>query len=503
MAAKPAKSGGKRRGRSAAQGRIAVIDIGSNSVRLVMFDGLARAPIPIFNEKVLCALGRDIARTDKLNPEGVVMALDAIARFAQLARACRVDRVDAVATAAMRDASDGEAFVAKVKKRAGIEVRVVSGKEEGRLSAQGVLSAFPGANGLMGDLGGGSLEVVALDRGKIGHQTTLPVGPLMLKGDNKAERREEIDEALATAPWLRGVLQGRDLYLVGGAWRTIARIHMAQARYPLRVIHGYTLPADTVVDLAGLVAQLSRTTLLGIEGVSARRIDTLPAAALVLRRLIKTGKPRTVVFSAHGLREGMVFDRLPPARRTIDPLLAAAEQLAVAEGRADGFGAAVDDWLAPVFAGIAPDRRRLHRTACLLSDIGWREHPDYRAEHACYHGLRAPFIGIDHAGRGFVALALFARYAGLIESDATLVARRLLGPDEETHALAVGLGLRLAHTLSGGTTELLRRTWIHRESGTLVLTLGVSVASLKAEIVERRLTALARALDLKSRIETL
>lgn len=459
-----------KRSRNGGSGRVAVIDVGSNSVRLVLFEGLMRAPVPVYNEKVLCALGRNQGETGRLHKDGIAMAQAAIARFARLAEAMGVDRLDAVATAAVRDADDGPAFVAEIERRSGLKLKIVSGKEEGQLSAEGVLSAFPGADGLACDLGGGSLEVVALNKGTIGDQVTLPLGPLRLAvHEGRAKTKAAIEAALDQAPWIRGAGEKRDFHAVGGAWRTLARVHMAQNRYPLHVIQAYAMSASEALDITDLVAHMSRGSLERIEGVSTRRLESLPTAALVLRRLIKRAKPARLLFSAYGLREGLIYRALPASVRELDPLVAAADQLIAAEGREPGLGAAVSEWIAPCFAGDSPERHRLRHVAALLSDIGWREHPDYRADHAFYRTLRLPVVGVDHPGRVYLAIGAYVRYKGDLEGDAPNFVRKLLGNDDTRHAIAVGQALRLAHTFSAGTTTILNTARLQRDDETLGL----------------------------------
>ena len=159
---------------------VAVIDIGSNSLRLVVYDAPRRAAHTLLNEKVMCGLGRGLERTGRLNPEGVVQAKANLQRFVALARAAGAARIDVLATAAVRDAEDGADFVNDVEKRLSIRVRVLPGAEEGRLSALGVLAGIPDAAGVVGDLGGGSIELAAIGNGRVGSVATLPIGPLRL-----------------------------------------------------------------------------------------------------------------------------------------------------------------------------------------------------------------------------------------------------------------------------------------------------------------------------------
>lgn len=488
-------------GRSA--GPVGVIDIGSNSIRLVVYAGDARAPYPIFNEKVLCGLGRGLERSNRLNSEGVELALANLTRFSSLATAMGVRHLRIVGTAAVRDADDGRQFVAEVRHRTGLKIEVLDGEEEARLSALGAISGTPGADGLMGDLGGGSLELVALKRGALGRHVTLPYGPLRLREitDRRQLLLDVIDHRLEKIDWLDKA-KGRDFYAVGGSWRGIARLHMAHVNYPLRVIHHYALSRAKAEDFLDLIAGLSRESLERIGRVPRRRLEVLPIAALVLHRVLVRAKPARLVFSALGLREGCLYDRLTPVQRRRDPLLAACEQVAGTSSRYAVDGHALDSWIAPLFRKAAsPEMDRLRLAACLLADIAWNEHPDYRAEIAFLRVLRMPLVGIDHPGRAFVALAVYTRYAGTAEGEVTGPAWMLLGEERLREAYRLGLALRLGFTLSGGTPDVLRRVRLARGDGAVRLHIQRRLASMVGEAVERRFQALAEALDRKSKIK--
>ncbi|MDR3517862.1 MAG: Ppx/GppA family phosphatase [Azospirillaceae bacterium] len=492
------------RSHSATPERVAVIDIGSNSIRLVVFDALGRSPMPLFNEKILCGLGRTVERTGRLNPEGVTTALENLSRFALLARAMQVARIEVLATAAVRDASDGADFVALVARQTGLSVRVIQGEEEARLSALGVLSGSPDALGLMGDLGGGSLELVNLTRGAIGEQVTLPLGPLRLMDmgvPRPAGLVKAVDDHLASLPWLGG-MTGRTFYPVGGNWRAIARLHMEHFKHPLHIIHSYTVNVDdATMQFMGGLAGLNRLPKAAVPLLAARRRgDTLPFAALVMERLLRMVRPSRIVFTAYGLREGLLFDLLTPSEQAQDPLLAYCAGVAVRLGRF-GQGEIIAGWTAPLFVGEDQAALRLRQAACLLSDLGWAEHPDYRAEHVFLRVLRMPFVGLDHSERAFLALVGYARYEGRIDAldplqDRTLAdARALMSESQLRRALVLGLALRLAHSLTGGVATLLQRTQLRLEDERLVLTLAGDAGVLAGDVVERRLSVLARLLN--------
>jgi len=480
--------------------RQAVIDIGSNSVRLVVFEGLIRAPLPVFNERVLCGIGRDLAVTGALYEGGVDLALSSIERFVMISREIRAGEPDAVATAAVREARNGLQFVERVRERCGLEVRVLSGVDEARLSALGAMSAIPGADGVMGDLGGGSLELVVLNSGEIGESVTLPLGALRLMGMTPEEQIAAIDQAMESVPWLKN-LKNKTFYAVGGAWRSLARIHMAQRDYPLRIVHQYQLTRSDANTLAGVISGLSLDSMARIEGVNKRRLESLPGAATVLSRLLKRIRPGQVMFLAGGLREGMLHERLSEHVRREDPLISQCREFAVRASRFGDTGDELGNWMAPIFDGESRVHNRLRSAACLISDVAWRAHPSYRALQAFEEVLHAPFVGIDHAGRAFVALAVHARYNGSADVSDTAAARTLIEPTEIGQAKLVGVCLRLGLTLSGGVAGVLARTRLEKSKAHVTLRMRRQDAQLSSELIERRLASVARFLDLAPRFE--
>lgn len=486
-------------GESLAPGRFAVLDIGSNSVRLVVYDRLERVPVALFNEKALCGLGRGIEASGGLDPAAMADALATVKRFAALARAMQVATLDAVATAAVRDAENGPAFVEELERECAIDVRVVSGQEEARLSALGVLSGIPSADGVMGDLGGGSLELVPVRDGVSAEGATLPIGPLRLGAAKPGKARDAIDEALAGVPWL-GEAAGRELYIVGGAWRALGRVHMAREGYPLHVLHGYGVAAGEMEQLALLIANLGKESVKRIEGVPKERLDILPLAALTLARVLRAARPSRVVFSAYGLREGVIFDRLAPEARTEDPLIAACRSAADRGARFPAHADELMAWTDPLFGGDDPADRRLRLAAALLSDVAWRVHPDYRAEHALADVLHGPYVGVSHRDRARLAMKLHARYTGGDGGPEAGRIRALIGAEAAAAARRVGLALRLAHTISGGAPGLLPALSLRLEKGAVVLQAGPGGAALLAPVVQRRLEQLAKSFDKEPRL---
>ncbi len=482
--------------------RVGVVDIGSNSVRLVVYDRLRRAPFPVFNERVLCGLGRDLAVTGRLSEDGVTLALDAIARYASLAKAMGVAWLHGLATAAVRDASDGPAFVDTVQRRTGLEVRVITGELEARFSALGVLSSTPAADGIMGDLGGGSLELVAIDNGTLGPGTTLPIGSLRVIAASRGatgRARAIVKAELERVPWLERV-SGRTFYAVGGAWRSLGRLHMTEGKYPLGIIDHYSLPLDEAEVLVERVRRGRGRMAKMLRDLPRRRRETLPFAALILQRLLAVGRPREVMFSGQGIREGYLFHRLSRAARNDDPLICACADIAARRSR---FGMHREDmlgWMAPLFHGERPADERLRLAACLLGDLAWNDHPEQRAEQAFDEILRLPIMGVDHPDRAFLALAVYIRYGGNLNGAPVDRVKPLLREARIAVARLLGLALRLGFTLVGGVPGLIGATALELDGEVLRLRLPVELGELSGEAVSRRLDALSQALNRRSEV---
>lgn len=481
---------------------VAAIDIGSNSVRLVLYRLEGRAIWTVFNEKVLAGLGRDLAATGRLSVEGAAQALTALKRFAAVIEGVRPAHTFVAATAAVREAVDGQEFCDRVAAETGLRIRVLSGEEEARYAALGVLAGIPHADGVVGDLGGSSLELVRLTAGEVGRGATLPLGPFALadaRGFDADRLREAIADRLETA----GDFKADTLYAVGGAWRTLAQVHMGVSGYPLRIVHQYEMDATEVLDTARLIARASRAALEKWPGLSKKRAETLPHAALVLEGLIERLGLKRIVLSAWGVREGLLYEALEPDIAAADPLLAGSSALGARQGISPTLPGALNGWIAPLLAALPPvfDRERdavLADAACRLADLGARLHPDHRVELAFDQVLRAPVPGQSHAERAFLAVAVNARYGGSASTPEAATVTRLLSEEQRQGARALGLAIRLACDLSGRSPQLLVNARAGVKDGALVLTAAEGYADvLLGEQTRRRGKALAEAMGLK------
>ena len=484
-------------GRLALGRPVAIVDIGSNSVRLVAYEGLARAPTPIFNDKMLCGLGRGVATTGKLPKDGVEKALAALHRFRALCNIMEIGDVHVLATAAARDASNGKEFLAAAQDAIGAPIELLSGRREAELSALGVVSSFHKPDGIAGDLGGGSLEVNDVKFDRLGKGSTLPLGGLSLmdmsgKSPKKAMKiaRSHLEDCNVLER-----LKDRSFYAIGGTWRALARLHMRQRNYTLNVMHGYVIPARDAADFAALVERVNIEALIAIDSVAPARRPLLAYGAIVLEQIIRIAKPRDIVISAAGVREGLLFERLDEAQRKLDPLLTAARDLNVLRSRSPQHGEELCDWTDAFMASShleeTDEETRLRHAACLLADIGWRAHPDYRGEQSLNIIANAAFTGIDHPGRAFLALAASYRHIGL-DGDVSPQIRTLTTARALDRAHILGAAMRVAYVLSAAMPGVLPRSPLRCTKARLELSLPPDLAALANERLQNRLKQMAR-----------
>jgi exopolyphosphatase/guanosine-5'-triphosphate,3'-diphosphate pyrophosphatase len=479
---------------------VAVIDIGSNSVRLVVYQSMARSLITIFNEKALCGLGREVQSTGLLAPDAVGKALTSLRRFRALCGVMKVGRVHAIATAACRDATNGPDFIAKAERICGVGIEILSGPREAKLSALGVISGMHKPDGIVGDLGGGSLELIDVRGNRVRTGVTLPLGSLALQ-DSSHKSLKRAERIVKTD--LSGVTQlkagrGRAFYAVGGTWRALARIHIIQSGYPLRVMHGYSIPAAEALDFAQRLRRLASTNMLAnIEAVADARRPLLTYAALVLEYIIRVAKPKTIVFSTFGVREGLLYEMLPPAERAKDGLICAAQNLNELLSRSTRHAEELIGWTDRLARIIklreTGEDRRLRHAACLLSDIGWRVHPDYRGEQTLNLITNGNFGAISHQGRAFIALSVFYRYAGLSEeNEPPALIRALVPPAMVERARLLGAAFRVAHLISAARPGVLPATHFRSRDRKLMLVFEHRMVDLVADRVGSRFKQLAR-----------
>jgi exopolyphosphatase/guanosine-5'-triphosphate,3'-diphosphate pyrophosphatase len=487
----------KARGRLPGARPTAIVDIGSNSVRLVAYEGLTRAPTPIFNEKTLCGLGKGVATTGALAEEGMTRALEALRRFRKLCEFMQIEDVRPVATAAARDASNGAEFLTAAGKAIGRPVELISGTREAQLSALGVISTIHAADGVVGDLGGGSLELIDVKGGNFGEGVSLKLGSLALmdaSGRSPKNALRIAKQELADALPLDG-LRGRTFFAVGGTWRSLAKLHMLQCNYPLEVMHGYVIPARDAADFASLVERVDTESLVSVGAISQQRRPSLAYGAVVLEEIIRRGKPGKVVISAGGLREGLLFEQLSDNLRARDPLMESANEYNLLRSRAPGHGEDLNRWCDAFMASShideTPEEKRLRHAACLFGDIGWRTSPDYRSELALNLLANAPIVGVDHPGRAYLGMAVAYRHLSQGE-DVSAQIRSLATPRLMDRARILGAVQRVAYIVSASMPDVLPRTKLLCGKGKVTLTLPPDLVDLAGDRLNGRMKQLGK-----------
>jgi exopolyphosphatase/guanosine-5'-triphosphate,3'-diphosphate pyrophosphatase len=467
---------------SAAKNYIAIIDIGSNAVRLVVYDGLNRAPFRIHNERNICNLG----------------ALNSIRRFSGLLNAMKITNIRAVATAAVRDAKDGNDFIDTVQKEFGLTITVIDGEEEARLSALGVLANGFGNDGVIGDYGGGSLELIVVEGGEVKHKVSLPLGSHRLQAERgRAAQLEMIEKHLAGVSFLKEC-EERDFYAMGGAWRSMATAHMSMVQYPFKLLDHYQVDGKKAIEFAAKLASEAPATLERSVGLSKKRLRDVSVAALAMECLFKKIRPRRLIFSGTGLREGLVFDQLSAVAKQQDALISGCAKIALKISRFDDLKnfMILSQWMTPLFAGQDENFMRLMEASCLLSDTGWFEHEEYQASHAFERILVMPFYGLDHPGRAFLAMTQYVRYKGYVRREnyhesVIVPALKLLADRTIDLAAQIGLAQRMGYLLTGGALGLLRQTALEVTPKQVILKLNDNADMLNADVIRDAMQSLA------------
>jgi len=482
------------------QSHYGVIDIGSNSIRLVVYDDLSRSPFPRFNEKSFVALGDGLDENGAFSEATIAKALHMIVRFAAISRAMEVPRVDVLATEATRKAANGAAFVKAIHEKTGLKVRILSGAEEANYTALGVVSGFFQPRGFVGDIGGGSLEVAEVVGDRVGERTaSMPLGALPVKAmleDGLDSAKAKVDAVLDGD--MPPLLTEPVFYAVGGGWRALARIHIAKNDIPIKVVHGYEVPAKELSALAKKISRMSQREVSELPDVPDRRIDTLPASALVLWRVLRKLKPDRLIFSAFGLREGWLYSQLGTEEQYRDPLLEGAQAIGLPGARVAGFSEALGDWTEALFPGESQHDRRLRLAVCSLTDIAWRDHQKIRGTESFFRLLQFPFIGVSHPERAFIAVAILARYGGRVDGLVKSKVGGLLTQSEMQRAEILGRVLLLGHRFSASVPEILQHARLRIEADAVRLEVLNPESVPDSEAVQSRLRQLAKVAGVKN-----
>ncbi|MEH6828558.1 Ppx/GppA family phosphatase [Parasphingorhabdus sp.] len=476
--------------------RTAIVDIGSNSIRLVVYQGPARVPAILFNEKVMAGLGKELSTTGAIGKDSMALAVRGLKRFHRLCMEMEVDRIKSFATAAVRDASNGKDLL-KAAREIGFDVVVLQGEEEAESAALGVISGIPDAKGIVGDLGGGSLELALVDQGKVLERFSFPLGVLRvadLRAKGQDALKGQVRKMLKKTGWEKQA-QGLPFYLVGGSWRSLARLDMFDSHYPLPVIHNYEMEPRRAQRLVSRLAQLNRDKLKTVPGLSTSRIPTLKDAAWLLSMLVRYLNSSKMVVSAYGVREGLLFQILSKQEAARDPLLLATEDAGTAQARFPANSKLLGKWIAEIFSDDPSEWHRIRQAACNLGDVAWRANPNFRAERGLEMGLHGNWVGITGPEREMLGQALYTSFGG--GNDIFPGGGQLASEQATKRAISWGLAMRLGQRLSGGTRNPLEQTHIRKTGKKLELTIAGDLIHLYGDAVAKRHGHLASILGLE------
>ncbi|WP_323764235.1 Ppx/GppA phosphatase family protein [Marinovum sp.] len=477
------------------QAHYGVIDVGSNSIRLVVYDDLSRAPFPRFNEKSLVALGAGLGDDGRFSDETIARAVDAITRMSAIAKAMDVTRIDVLATEATRKAKNGDDLIAAITEATGLKPRILAGEEEAHFTAYGVISGFFQPKGMIGDIGGGSLEVAEVIGDRVSERvTSMPLGALPVKARLEAgygEAKQWVDGILAES--LPPLLTEPVFHAIGGGWRALARVRIAQDKAPITVVHGFEMPAEELRKMAKTIAKMTPEEVAELPDVPGRRIETLAASALVMSRVLKKLAPERVVFSAFGLREGWIYRQLDEDEQYRDPLLECAQTIGLPTARVPEFSAALGRWTDDLFPGETLAGRRLRLAACALTDIGWRDHEKIRPKESFQRLLQFPFVGITHPERAFLAVTILCRYGGKLDGEVRAVTDALLAPADLRRAEILGRVMQLGHRFSAAVPEILDHARLEIEADAVRLKILDPRSNPDSDAVLDRLKKVAKA----------
>ena len=483
--------------------RVGVIDIGSNSIRLVIYDRLKRVPIPIFNEKIMCALGKGINKTKKLNQLGKKEANKSIVRFVYMAHLMQVKKLFTFATAAVREAKDGKSFIDNLEKELSIKIEVLSGKKEAKLAGLGVLAAIPEASGIIGDMGGGSFELAKVNNGKITEKKVSPLGALILLGIS-SEGDDLISQTIHSH--LNGFNEFQietvnNFYAVGGGFRNLAKAYISINNYPIKILHNYKIKATDLEYTLNKLINMPHSEINSLENVSEKRSETLKYTAILMKYIIQYMEPKYIIFSVYGVREGILFNNLSKKEQLKDPLISGSIDFISKNKQMIDYANELTEWLEPLFIEEDNNFKRLLNSICILSNIARFEHPEYRGEIAFRRFFDSSIIGISHQDRLFIATALYYCYSSNLDESTINISSLFLDETMLTKTKSIGYAIRLAYNITAGSTGIISSINLKINKPYLNLEFDIITKNLIGEVVEKHLSRLAKNINLNPKVE--
>jgi exopolyphosphatase/guanosine-5'-triphosphate,3'-diphosphate pyrophosphatase len=377
----------------------------------------------------------------------------------------KVESCYPIATAAVRRAKNGSEFRDPAENILGMPVQILSKADEANHVSRGLTLNLPEATGLVADLGGGSIEIIALRRGEVCHSVSLNYGHL------SSVTASEIGSALAEHSWIRD-FGAKQLFGVGGSFRTIGSAFISRTGYPLHVLHGLKIKRKDVLA----ICRDLRSDEPSLEGVPLSRAATIPVAAMIIQELIEFSKVYRLTVSGTSVRDGVIAINELNANQQADFLMAVSEEIAESTGRVANVSPALKKFLKPLSKICLAGSERLINVAANMSDLCWHEHSDLRGDIAARHVLSLPVNCVTHKERVWLAVALYHRHFGLKPNKARPQDLDvLLSKKRISDAMIIGLAMRFALDLSAGTGVPLRLIKLFFEGNRLVLSVDPSI----------------------------
>jgi exopolyphosphatase/guanosine-5'-triphosphate,3'-diphosphate pyrophosphatase len=480
--------------------KLAVIDIGSNSIRLVIYEKGNRLLLPFFNEKIICGLGRNLHHNGNFTIEAKINSIKAVSRFVTIATAIKAEKLIVFATAAFRIAKDGKEFVQQIEKECSIKIEKLSGEQEAKLAAQGVLYSFPKADGIAIDLGGGSIELAYINNNEIGKLYSCNVGLLILQEKMRTEGEEGVKRYIKENLASINIEKYNDtLYLTGGGFRYLAKLHMKFVNYPLAIINNYQISVKNFLEILDILRTKTKEQLEKlVEDYS--RSETLKESILLTQSLIEVLRPKNIIFCAYGVREGIALSSSTLQYQNEDALVASCKDILNNDYSASNQTEVLFQWVKQIFRCKIEKFNRLIKACCILSNIARYDHTEYKAELAFQKIIDSIISGITHKERVFIASTLFHRYKIKDKNNIMKHTLKILTPRMKMTAKTLGITLKLAHTFSVGIDSLLKDMKIYIKKNSLVLEISSNSQDLISDTVMKIAKLLAKNLNRKIKI---
>ncbi len=465
--------------------RIGVIDLGSNTTRLIVMEYIPQRCFRLIDEMREAVRLIEGMREDRLlQPMAMERAIDALHMFASLCHATDTSEVIAVATSAVRDAANQQEFLAEVRQRTGLVLRVLSGEEEAYYGYLGVVNSMPLTDGYIIDIGGGSTELTYVQGREFQRGVSFPVGvvryrdryihsdPISKADFNALERG--LEEAFAAADWLHAT-DAPTLVGVGGTVRNLARIDQKRGKYPLERVHGYQLSLEGLERTISTLRRLTSEERAAVPGMNRDRADVLLPGALILRHVMRRGGFGQVVVGGQALREGLFYEHFLSHQER--PILADVREFSVRNlaslynydvrhaEKVREIALSLFDQLQHLHSFGAWERELLGHAA-ILHDIGLQVGYYDHHKHSAYLVLNSGLPGFTHRELALLTILVRSHRKGEVS---TSEFRAVLDPSDDTRAMQLSALLRLAEYLERGKLQVVKELRLEFMGGTIIV----------------------------------